>query len=420
VTTGHVERMHTYNQTSFRATRKVRRQAEGAIYHCYLRKSMAYHTMRGRLDFSRPQNDAKYAERLGLKLAKSGKRRWKTLPGGGMRLVIRRRVARVRGSGLGNVKWRYIFHSSGSARLARGGARQSRAEEKRARAEWGRKWDAMSLEAREHWKALHILPNFNNDVAQDLVGGAQDIMDVMLGEQEVVDTAIDPSVRSRQSFPVDMGDDIWPLSVQRFADFLASQAATRQVTEWRGGIVALGEGCRGDMRSRMCVGYDPALKPVLRVPITCWELHPGICRSNDAIIFNGAMALALTIHAQLKRKSSGTFFSFVTHGYRKLFCLASKRFANPALMVFVDVDRNYSDDEDLVWLRTFRGKLTFKTSYAIARDLALSSTDADPLVSMFEYRTASVLHQPLLARLAGHDDPVVLREIAPVDAIGAL
>jgi hypothetical protein len=134
------------------------------------------------------------------------------------------------------------------------------------------------------------------------------------------------------------------------------------------------------------------------------------------------MGLASTIHAQLKKKTSGTFFSFFTHGYWKMFCLASKRFANPALMVFVEFDRN-GDEEDLVWLRTFSGKLTFKTSYAIARDLALSSTDADPHVSMVEYRTASVLHQPLLARLAGHDDPVVLRagrDDPPADDRGAL
>ena len=74
VTTGHVERMHTYNQSSFRATRKVRRQVEGAVYHCFLRKCMAFHKLRGRLDYSLPQNDAKFVERrLGLRLAQRGK-----------------------------------------------------------------------------------------------------------------------------------------------------------------------------------------------------------------------------------------------------------------------------------------------------------------------------------------------------------
>ena len=69
------------------------------MYHAVLKKHMMFHVRRGRMNFSLPQNDAKYAERLGLGLARKGKRGKRKL-GGKSVTVIRSHAKKARGKEL--------------------------------------------------------------------------------------------------------------------------------------------------------------------------------------------------------------------------------------------------------------------------------------------------------------------------------
>ena len=86
--------------------------------------------------------------------------------------------------------------------------------------------------------------------------------------------------------------------------------------EWRGGIVRVGDVCRSELRSDMVIGSNPALAPVLRVPVACGELHPGVCRTRDHEHFDDIMALSNTIDTAVLGLPICSFLAFVTHRHK--------------------------------------------------------------------------------------------------------
>jgi hypothetical protein len=342
VTVAHVERSHATNKSSFGMVRRSRRHVEGAVYHSVLKTHMASHVKRGRTNYTLPKNDAKYAAKLGLTMNMDCKRRKGKRVGGSV-LLIGSSTQRPRGKfagTVGNLQWRYIASRSSIARLARGGCRQSRAVEKAARGQWAAEWDAMSEEEKNRWEQLHVWPGLNNlpglPVADEDEGdgGGGDLLDMLRvdAQQPVIDAA----GRCRQPFPVDVGDDTWPVAADLLFQHTQAQATRFGFHEWRGGFERVGEACRDELRQSMCVDCDPALRPILRVHIPCGELHPGLCRGRDALIFDDAMALASDVQREMKNLPIGTLFGMHTHRFSKVYCLSARRQRDPPLLILAE------------------------------------------------------------------------------------
>ena len=149
--------------------------------------------------------------------------------------------------------------------------------------------------------------------------------------------------------------------------------------EWRGGCVRVGHVCRAELRAQMCVDADPILTPVLRVPVTCREAHPGLCAQRDGAILAEALTLARAIHKELHSLGTGTFVGFHTVAHSVMHSVGAVRLKDPELAVLAettfhrDAATGVEDAELAVVAVSEDGEFSFATSYAIARDLMVSS-----------------------------------------------
>jgi len=238
-TVAHVERLHASRKMIFAASRTVRRHIEGAVYNSHCRKLMAWHVRRGHRNYSLLQNDARFASRLGVRLDKT-KRRWAArLPDGRWGRLDRHGpgpVAKARGRPGGNLRWRFVGQKSQHHKRQRGNESWSREEEVRARRAWQAEWDDMTAHEQDMWQQLNVGPPLMNDNAAMMPEPAAvpDLLDMLLDDTgRIADSAatgsddFDVAARSRHTFPVDLGDNIWPVAVTTYADFLSSEARAR-------------------------------------------------------------------------------------------------------------------------------------------------------------------------------------------------
>ena len=154
---------------------------------------------------------------------------------------------------------------------------------------------------------------------------------------------------------------------------------------------------RTELRKDACVDEDPALAPILRVPRTCWELHPGLCRSRDVGIFHEALSLAGVIHARVKSLEAGSFVAFHTYQYSKPFCLCTTRLRDPAVAIFAQC--SFAVAAESVRLEINAGELCFETSYSIARSLTMSSHVIKYEIVMTEFTVQSSEDSPFEASI---------------------
>ena len=271
--------------------------------------------------------------------------------------------------------WRFASQQSASAKLDRGGLRWSRAQEKAARRRWATEFQTKTAEEQREWERLYSLPSFEDEP----IGGQQppreqDLLDML--EQGTSGDTMDPIASSRQPWPVDLGDDTWPLTAETFAKHLKMKATQHGMPEWRGGFVRVGNACRAELRAQMCVDADPILTPVLRVPVCCREAHPGLCAQRDEAILADALTLARAIHKELHALGTGTFVGFHTIAHSVMYSVGAVRLRDPELAVLAETTfhRDAAGPSELVCLLVSEdGEFSFATGYAIARDLVVSS-----------------------------------------------
>ena len=99
----------------------------------------------------------------------------------------------------------------------------------------------------------------------------------------------------------------------------------------------------------------------------CPEFHPGLCTTDDFLIFAPAMKLAKSIHGELKSVPDGTFVGFYTIRYAVEFCVGIKRFNNPQLIIFGQCAFSGDEHTGNIDLMVRNGEFVFHTSFSIAR-----------------------------------------------------
>jgi len=370
---------------------------------------MFWHLKRGggRLDYSLPGNDAKYASRkFGLKLDRHCKRRRVLSADGKAKFVTPRPgalVARPRGAKGGCSKWRYGSVRSQVAKRLRGGVKRPRAVELAARRGWHAEWEAMSLDEKLEWERLNIEPLLDNDAANEIPDPPpreMDILDLLAGDD---DEGAMPSYASssRESFPPDIGDDFWPLAEDVFTEHMASFAQRFGFSEWRGGVVRVGSACREELRQHICIDSDPRLKPTLKVPVPCWVRHLGLCIGRDAAVYDDALALAARVHHELKAAPPGSFLGFHTIRYSRLFCFCLMRLRDPELAVFAECSINgrVGIDQVITLDVSPHGEFVFSTAYSIARDIMVALAGDRHEVCLTKYAVASDRATPFSVRV---------------------
>ena len=203
----------------------------------------------------------------------------------------------------------------------------------------------------------------------------------------------------------DLGDDTWPLASSTLADHLSAQVARCGLPEWRGGFARLGNCLRADLREEMCVEGNQALAPVLRIPAQCGELHPGLCRTDDAGIFQAAMALAGSLLAEAKSLGIGGFVGVHTCCYSRVFCTSMVRLRDPPIVVLAEC-RLSADDPNVLTFALQQGELVFETSYAIARDATYACRGLHE-IAMTHFRVQSDRQTPLQVEIVGRDHKIL-------------
>eukprot|EP00959_Pyramimonas_sp_CCMP1952_P343881 7203045-Pyramimonas_sp.AAC.1 len=241
-------------------------------------------------------------------------------------------------------------------------------------------FEAMSQEQQDLFFRLNANVGPNDIHGADASDDDVDVLDVAAGARVDAPPAGETGgysleQLSRQVLPFDVGDDVWPVAGERLRAHAEELARKFGMAEWRGGLCRIGEARRAELRQDMCISDDPRLRPPLRVRLPCWEVHPGLCRIDDAPHFQVAMALARKmlsiLHAGV---DMGCFVGFTSCAYHsEPYCLGLRRFRLPPLLVFAkcvfstDADDELFDDDVYIDLRTHRGELQFETSYSIAR-----------------------------------------------------
>ncbi|CAK0885973.1 unnamed protein product, partial [Prorocentrum cordatum] len=397
VTTGHIERGHGRDRVSFESTRRTRRHVEPAIYHSHCRGLMHWHVKLGGRNYTLEQHTSHFASaRFGLRLDKFNKRRIvRDASGKARRVSVRpdERCKRPRGNDAGSDRVRFVNDQSRVAKRLRGGKRQPRASETRQRQQWGKDWDDMGGDARERWSSIHPSARLLNDVPSDAPPTQRvpdDILDILEGGDAGPGDHGQTSAwqHSRALAPLVIGDDTWPVDVGGFESHLAARAAEFGFTEWRGGIQAVGEACRPALRNAMCVDCDPALNPVLVVPVACREKHPGLCCTRDADIYDETLALADEMHRHMHGLAAGTYVGFHATVYSNIFCLGVARLRDPAVCILTEVGIDTDTEPHRLFFdidveaETFR----FLTSYSIARELitAFRTVKDDVMMTVFD------------------------------------
>ncbi len=119
----------------------------------------------------------------------------------------------------GNNVYKYVAQKSRLAKQLRAGQPQSQGDEVAARRQWRRGFFNLPPQAAQEWERLRVLPA--NDVLPrildfDVVAaeGAPDLLDIISGAAGTGDP-IRYDQTSREDFPVDIGDDDWPVSLDR-------------------------------------------------------------------------------------------------------------------------------------------------------------------------------------------------------------
>ena len=172
------------------------------------------------------------------------------------------------------------------------------------------------------------------------------------------------------------------------------------------GIARLGNCLRADLREDMCVEGNRALAPVLRIPAHCCELHPGLCRFDDAAIFQEALDLAGILHDEARSLGIGSFVGVHTCRYSRIFCISMIRLRDPPIVVFAECDLSF-EDPNLVTFSIQREELVFETSYAIARDATYGCEGGLHQIAMTQLRVRSVPQTPLQVEILARDHKIL-------------
>eukprot|EP00959_Pyramimonas_sp_CCMP1952_P172797 3610882-Pyramimonas_sp.AAC.1 len=125
------------------------------------------------------------------------------------------------------------------------------------------------------------------------------------------------------------------------------------------------------MRGSMCIPCDPAASAPLNAHVPCWEKHPGLCRSRDAVVYQQSLCLAKDMHKELLRVELGSFVGFMTYQFSMSYAIGCRRKLLPALLVFAEcafgsVQLPDGSDGHTLGLRDVRGEFVFETSYGLA------------------------------------------------------
>ena len=117
------------------------------------------------------------------------------------------------------MSWRFTAQQSASAKVVRGGLGWSRAQEEAARRRWATEYQQKAAEEQREWERLHRLPSFEDKpICGQQPPRELDLLDML--EQGTSGDTVDPIAFSRQPWPVDLGDDIWPLTAETFSAHL--------------------------------------------------------------------------------------------------------------------------------------------------------------------------------------------------------
>lgn len=172
----------------------------------------------------------------------------------------------------------------------------------------------------------------------------------------------------------------------------------------------------------MCVGPDPALSPVLRIPVACHELHPGLCRTTHEHLFDEALAFAKQLHRKLCGMDLGAFIGFHTFGFSNVFCVAARRLKDPPLHVLAECSLRAArceDEPDVLYMAVQDGELVFQTVYSVAFDLCAASAPMRHEIAMTEFDVESDLSTPLAVIINGRRHTMLHEGINPCrDGLG--
>ena len=270
-------------------------------------------------------------------------------------------------------------------------------QERAARAGWGSEWDCLDDESKKQIVRLHVAPpSLESNVGPDV--GAASLLQRAVGmESEGVPL---PEARSRAVSFFDIGDDTWPVGVDRVASTLAATGREHGV-EHRGGVTVVARLMREGLRPEMVISPSTRIPVgVLRYDKTCSEAYPGLCVEDDAAVYADALRLARGMRRCFYDVGKpGALYAFwystTIDGpmeLRKVSCFGCTRGRDPELAmlanVVADADWSYIDvtiDNDA---------FSWCPSYAVAKQLLLDGARrvaAQPLAHRCE--------RPLLLKL---------------------
>ncbi|CAK0838618.1 unnamed protein product [Prorocentrum cordatum] len=418
----HVERLHAIMKHLIcRST--SRPGAESVILLNHARRMMAKFTEQGHLDFSLEKNQVVLARRGGLVTRQDARR---------LRKPRKRRQPRQRET--------FLNTKSRLAKLARAGAPWTNDQEKRAREEWGRQMDEMTQEQVDTYLAAHAaLPAAQEPVdetaggaAAELRGGALDLLDILTGSVEPPEFEIAVGDRARQVWPLDVGDETWPLAEARFEQHLraVSGASSGGAPARVPGVTQCAKKIRPELRETLLVEgpADENATPVPMGPVAvrdqCFRLHPGLCQTRDKEVYAQALAAASGLRAFVKGMSSGQLIRIIGGDVEQAassdarpvemwLCIGAMRQRGPPLAVFARCSRHAClqgvIQVDVAEPPEARGRgsleFNFSTCYRVARDCVVLDGMQGAKVQEIRCANTSVLAMMLQGEFVVREAP---------------
>ena len=343
---------------------------------------MRSYTEQGHLDYILEQNAVHYARNLGLQTESDVQNDTRHRRGGSKSADaadqqywkgVRKRNAS------GSMKLSFINSKSEIAKRSRGGEPQSVDQEVAARKAWAAEYDNMSEEARMDFRRLNLPPALlsDNSNAIPTSSSSPGLLDVLAGELLLETGPRDGAWRGRKVFPVDVSDDTWPVAVEEYLKVLTSLSHSASRVP---GQAKLGHEVRSSLRDQLIVVGPSSEVPIGKVvcDVPCYEKHPGLCVTRDALVFDDALMVASALRAFVKDTPSGRFLLLTFEprlgpASQRYLCMGTSRGRDPPLAVFGScLASPLADGRKLVSLslnpRSHGDEFEFTTCYALAKE----------------------------------------------------